>query len=253
MSEAAILEAVGVERHYDTGRRRLEVLRGVDLRVEAGEAVAITGMSGAGKSTFLHILGGLDRPDGGVVRFEGRDWRSMGERERVRVRAARVGFVFQAYHLLPEMSVEENVWLAGMNQPGAMWRGRALRKRAAELLEQVGLGARRGHRPNELSGGEQQRVALARALMNHPVLLLADEPTGNLDSPAAKALCGLLGELNRELGCTILVVSHDPMVAASTRKVHVLKDGRFADSFEPGGDAEAVAGRYLAAMREGGR
>ena len=229
MSESAILEAAGVERHYDTGRRRLEVLRGVDLRVQAGEAVAITGMSGAGKSTFLHILGGLDRPDAGTVRFEGRDWQSMGERERGRIRAARVGFVFQAYHLLPEMSVEENVWLAGMNQPGAMWRGRALRKRAAELLEQVGLGARRGHRPNELSGGEQQRVALARALMNRPVLLLADEPTGNLDSKTGEDVLACLFSLREREGLTLVMVTHNEDIAARCGRQVRMRDGRIEE------------------------
>jgi predicted ABC-type transport system involved in lysophospholipase L1 biosynthesis ATPase subunit len=229
MSDGPILAAEGVERRYATGRRVLEVLRGVDLDVREGEALAITGMSGAGKSTLLHILGGLDRPDAGRVAFAGRDWYAMGERERGRVRAKQVGFVFQAYHLLPEMSVLENVMLAGMNQPGAVWRGRALRARAVELLGQVGLEARMTHRPNELSGGEQQRVALARALVNHPILLLADEPTGNLDSKTGEDVLACLFDLRKREGLTLVMVTHNEDIAERCGRRIRMRDGRIED------------------------
>ena len=223
MSDGPILAAEGVERRYATGRRVLEVLRGVDLEVREGEALAITGMSGAGKSTLLHILGGLDRPDAGRVAFAERDWYAMGERERGRVRAKQVGFVFQAYHLLPEMSVLENVMLAGMNQPGAVWRGRALRMT---------------HRPNELSGGEQQRVALARALVNHPSMLLADEPTGNLDSKTGEDVLACLFDLRKREGLTLVMVTHNEDIAERCGRRIRMRDGRI-EGGEQGGEMDA--------------
>ena len=223
-----LLLAEGVSKSYVAGRRRLDILRGVDLSVAEGEALAITGMSGAGKSTLLHVLGGLDRPDAGRVLIAGRDLSLLSERERARLRARSVGFVFQAYHLLPEMSILENVLLAGLNVPWAWCRGAKLRERATDLLAQVGLSDRLTHRPNELSGGEQQRVAIARALMNHPRLLLADEPTGNLDSVTGDGvLACLFGLIERER-LTLVMVTHNEDVAARCTRRLWMRDGLVA-------------------------
>lgn len=225
-----ILEAEDVRRSFKMGSRVLDVLCGVSLSVAAGETVAITGMSGAGKSTLLHILGGLDRPTSGCVRFHGKNLYTMSERERSAVRARRAGFVFQAYHLLPELTVKENVLLPALGFHGAFLRGARLRARAMDLLRLVGLEARAGHRPNELSGGEQQRVALARALMNEPELLLADEPTGNLDSQTGEDVLRLLFDLVEHRRLTLLMVTHNEAVAARCSRNIVLRDGRMADA-----------------------
>ena len=232
MSEI-LLQAENLVRSFSMGNRRLDVLKGVSLAVGEGETVAITGKSGAGKSTLLHILGGLDRPTSGWVRFGGRDVFGVGDRERSAMRASRIGFVFQAYHLLPELTVRENVLLPALGLRGAFLRGGTLRARAMELLEMVGLAARAGHRPNELSGGEQQRVALARALMNEPRLLLADEPTGNLDSRTGDDVLRLLFGLVAGRGLTLLMVTHNDDVAARCSRTIVLRDGLV----EPEGDA----------------
>ena len=220
-----LLAAEGLKKSYVAGRRRLEILRGVDLTVAEGESLAITGMSGAGKSTLLHLLGGLDRPDAGRVLFAGTDLASMREGARARIRAREIGFVFQAYHLLPEMNILENVMLAGLNVPGAWLRGAKLRSRAEELLAQVGLTARMTHRPNELSGGEQQRVALARALMNHPRLLLADEPTGNLDSQTGADVLACLFALRQQERLTLVMVTHNEDVADRCDRRLWMRDG----------------------------
>lgn len=224
MSEV-LLQAENLVRSFAMGHRRLDVLRGVSIAVQAGETVAITGKSGAGKSTLLHILGGLDRPTSGRVLFDGRDVYAAGERERSAMRASRIGFVFQAYHLLPELTVRENVLLPALGLRGAFLRGGRVRARAMELLEMVGLSARAAHRPNELSGGEQQRVALARALMNEPRLLLADEPTGNLDSRTGDDVLRLLFGLVADRGLTLLMVTHNDDVAARCSRTIVLRDG----------------------------
>ncbi len=224
MSEV-LLQAENLVRSFAMGHRRLDVLRGVSIAVQAGETVAITGKSGAGKSTLLHILGGLDRPTSGRVLFDGRDVYAAGEHERSAMRASRIGFVFQAYHLLPELTVRENVLLPALGLRGAFLRGGRLRARAMELLEMVGLSARAAHRPNELSGGEQQRVALARALMNEPRLLLADEPTGNLDSRTGDDVLRLLFGLVADRGLTLLMVTHNDDVAARCSRTIVLRDG----------------------------
>ena len=224
MSEV-LLRAENLVRSFAMGHRRLDVLRGVSLAVRAGETVAITGKSGAGKSTLLHILGGLDRPTSGRVLFDGRDVYDSGERERSAMRASRIGFVFQAYHLLPELTVRENVLLPALGLRGAFLRGGRLRARAEELLDMVGLSARATHRPNELSGGEQQRVAIARALMNGPRLLLADEPTGNLDSHTGDDILRLLFGLAADRGLTLLMVTHNDDVAARCSRTIVLRDG----------------------------
>jgi ABC-type lipoprotein export system ATPase subunit len=227
MSEP-LLVAEGLVRSFAMGARRLEVLRGVSLSAAAGETVAITGMSGAGKSTLLHILGGLDRPTAGRVLIDGRDVYAASERERSAMRAGMVGFVFQAYHLLPELTVMENVLLPALGFHGAFLKGRRLRARAMELLDMVGLSARAAHRPNELSGGEQQRAALARALMNGPRLLLADEPTGNLDSRTGEGVLRLLFDLVGTRNLTLLMVTHNEDVAARCNRNIVLRDGLVA-------------------------
>jgi predicted ABC-type transport system involved in lysophospholipase L1 biosynthesis ATPase subunit len=220
-----LIEAIDIRRSFAVGARTLDVLRGVSLAIAEGESTAITGMSGAGKSTLLYILGGLDRPTSGQVRYRGRDLYAAGDRERSAIRAQKIGFVFQAYHLLPELTVLENVLLPGLSQPGAFLQGGKLRARAEELLARVGLAERAAHRPNELSGGEQQRVALARALMNGPELLLADEPTGNLDSKTGEDVLGYLFDLAAERRLTLVIVTHNEAVAARCRRHVVLRDG----------------------------
>ena len=222
---SSLVQAVAVRRSYAVETRTLDVLRGVDLSVAEGESLAITGMSGAGKSTLLHVLGGLDRPTSGQVLYRGRDLYALGDRERSAIRAQKIGFVFQAYHLLPELTVLENVLLPGLSATGAFLRGPRLRERAAELLGRVGLTERAAHRPNELSGGEQQRAALARALMNGPELLLADEPTGNLDSKTGADVLRYLFELAGEQNLTLVIVTHNEAVAARCRRHVVLRDG----------------------------
>jgi lipoprotein-releasing system ATP-binding protein len=210
---------------YLHGGRRLEVLHGVDLDIGEGELVALTGPSGAGKSTFLHLVGALDAPTAGRVRFEGRDLAGLGEGELARFRNESVGFVFQSHHLLPEFTALENAMMPGLVR--RLPRAEA-RRRAEESLARVGLSDRIGHRPGELSGGEQQRVALARALVLQPRLLLADEPTGNLDPQTAEGIHGLLRELNRELGVTGVVVTHNEVLAESLGRRVRLVAGRLA-------------------------
>ena len=222
---SSLVEALDVRRSFAMETRTLDVLRGVNLAVAEGESLAITGMSGAGKSTLLHVLGGLDRPTSGQVLYRGRDLYALGDRERSAIRAQKIGFVFQAYHLLPELTVLENVLLPGLSAAGAFLRGQRLRARAADLLARVGLTERAAHRPNELSGGEQQRAALARALMNGPELLLADEPTGNLDSKTGEDVLRYLFELATEQNLTLVIVTHNEAVAARCRRHVVLRDG----------------------------
>ena len=222
---SSLVEARDIRRAYAMGSRTLEVLRGVSLSIDEGGSTAITGMSGAGKSTLLYILGGLDRPTSGRVLYRGRDLYAAGDRERSAIRAQKIGFVFQAYHLLPELTVLENVLLPGLSQAGAFLRGGKLRARAEELLGRVGLAERALHRPNELSGGEQQRVVLARALMNGPELLLADEPTGNLDSQTGEDVLRYLFELAAERSLTLVIVTHNEAVAARCRRHVALRDG----------------------------
>jgi ABC-type lipoprotein export system ATPase subunit len=208
---------------YTLGTRRIEVLRGVNLSVDHGEFVALRGASGAGKSTLLHLLGGLDAPDSGSVMFGGQDVAKAGAAGLARLRNQKVGFVFQAYHLLPELDALENVCL-----PARLARlpGGTVESRARELLERVGLGDRLEHKPFELSGGEQQRVAIARALINTPELLLADEPTGNLDSQTGEGIIQLLSTLQKERQTTMVIATHDARVAAGAPRVLQLVDGR---------------------------
>ena len=220
-----LLEAKGVHKSYMMGRSPLHVLRGAELEVKAGEFVAIMGASGSGKSTLLHVLGAVDTLDRGSVKFDGRDVSTQTSRWRETYRNRSVGFVFQFYHLLPELNVFENVLLPCMVGSSILqWisGGSAARREAREIMDQVGLSHRAGHRPNELSGGERQRAAIARALVNRPKLLLADEPTGNLDAATGREILAVLEQLNQE-GQTVIMVTHDPDVAARAgRRVHLV-------------------------------
>ena len=220
-----LLVAHGVSKTYQIGKRALEVLKGVNVVVEPGDFLALRGASGAGKSTLLHLLGGLDSPTAGEIWFEGRNLATLSEAQLAQFRNAKVGFVFQAYHLLPELDAVENVCL-----PARMAREPAgiVARRARELLGRVGLGDRTDHRPFELSGGEQQRVAIARALIRNPALLLADEPTGNLDSHTGQGIIDLLCELRAEGNTTLIIATHDTKVAARAPRVIELVDGQVA-------------------------
>ena len=218
-----LLSARGLTKSYVMVKRTLEVLRGVDFSVERGDFLALRGASGAGKSTLLHLIGGLDTPNAGEIFFGGQNLAKFSESELTNFRCRRVGFVFQAYHLLPELTALENVCL-----PARIARTSAAvaEKRGRELLERVGLGERVEHKPLELSGGEQQRVAIARALINEPELLLADEPTGNLDSHTGGEIIELLKSLRGERQSTLVIATHDENVAASAPRVIHLVDGQ---------------------------
>lgn len=219
-----MLEATNLHKTYVLPHKRVEVLKGAEIRVAKGERVAIVGRSGAGKSTLLHVLGGLDRPEAGEVFVEGSPLYAVSQRARTAVRAAKIGFVFQSYHLLPEMDVTENVMLPAMT--GVMRLTRAqVRGRALALLEQVGLADRASHMPLELSGGEQQRVALARALIHEPALILADEPTGNLDRLTGAQIMELLFGLSCTRELAVVMVTHAPETAALCDRVMELQDG----------------------------
>ncbi len=217
------LQLERVTRRYRLGADNyVDALRGVDLSVEAGDMVAIMGPSGSGKSTLMHVAGGLDTPDAGGVWLEGTRIDTLSDRRLTALRSRRIGFVFQGFNLLPALTALENAALAG--QYGGMSRRQASR-RATELLGLLGLGERARHRPSELSGGEQQRVAIARALMNDPCLLMADEPTGNLDSATSAEIMAELERLNREHGMTLMLVTHDPGVATLCRRRVEMRDG----------------------------
>jgi lipoprotein-releasing system ATP-binding protein len=218
----AVLEARNVSRGFQQGNTRLDVLRDLQLRVAPAERLAIIGVSGSGKTTLLQILGGLDRPESGQVLIDDRDIHQLNERERGALRNRTMGFVYQFHHLLPEFSALENVAMPLLvGRHGA----REARERAAAMLTRVGLAARFDHRPHQLSGGERQRAAVARALVTSPRLVLADEPTGNLDGRNAEQVFALLLELNRELGTSLVVVTHDARLAARMDRVLELSDG----------------------------
>lgn len=217
-----IIEARDVTRVHALRGHDVEALRGVSLEVRSGEHVAVTGPSGSGKSTLLTLLGGLERPTTGEVRVQGRSLAALDDRQLTRLRLEHVGFVFQRFHLLPVLSARENVELpmAEMRVPSA-----ERRQRAEELLAYVGLSARSGHRPTELSGGEMQRVAIARALANRPAILLADEPTGELDAATGRSILDLFQQLNDD-GVTMVVVTHDERLAERAQRVVRMLDGR---------------------------
>lgn len=224
-----MLEGRGLTKTYKVGGHDLEVLRGVDIRVDEGEILAILGKSGCGKSTLLHVLGWLDQADAGQILFEGRDRSTLGAAERAHLRNEVMGFVFQFYHLLPELSALENVLMPAMikHSPLAWFKARGPeRERARELLEIVGLTSRASHKPRQLSGGERQRVAIARALQNNPRFLFCDEPTGNLDGQTAEDVRNLLWGLNEQHGQTMVIVTHDAKLAAEAHRVVHLHEGR---------------------------
>jgi putative ABC transport system ATP-binding protein len=230
----AVIDAV---RSYELDGVSVPALRGVSLAIEPGDYVAITGPSGSGKSTLMHLLGGLDRPTSGRLLLGGRDVAALSAAELARLRNQVIGFVFQSFHLLTRTSARDNVALP------LIYRGMRRaerRRRAVEILTRVGLSHRLHHRPNQLSGGEQQRVAIARALVTGPSVLLADEPTGNLDSRSGEAVLALLEELNVERGVALAVVTHDTAIAARARRQVAMRDGLIvSDSAQPPGAAVA--------------
>jgi putative ABC transport system ATP-binding protein len=241
-AEVAPLIVEGVTKRFRRGGEAVEALRGVSLRVERGEFVAVMGASGSGKSTLLHVVAGLTRPDEGRVLVEGRDLAAMSDGRLTRHRRDRIGLVFQAFNLIPSLTAEENALLPMM----AAGRSAEAAGRLDALLDRLGIAARRRHRPDALSGGEQQRVAIARALVSEPAILLADEPTGSLDSANGQKLCGLLRGLCDDDGRTIVVVTHEPAVAAWAGRVVILKDGRNLAELAAGEfrDAHSLAARY---------
>jgi putative ABC transport system ATP-binding protein len=232
----AALQTRDLTRVYGKGETAVRALDGVTLEVRRGEMVAIMGPSGSGKSTLLHLLGALDTPTSGEIQVGGQRYDGLGDAELTRLRRERIGFVFQFFNLLPALTAEENVVLPALI---AGRRDDAVRARARELLARVGLADRAHHLPAELSGGEQQRVSIARALLTEPELVLADEPTGNLDTRSSLQILRLLRELNESEGQTLVLVSHDPSAAATAGRVVFLRDGRVAGEVQ-GGSTERV-------------
>jgi ABC-type lipoprotein export system ATPase subunit len=226
-NEAAtsVLHARGVRKEYGTGEGLVRAVDGVHLDVRAGETVAVMGPSGCGKSTLLHLLGGLDRPSGGEISLNGRRIDALGERALARMRRTDIGFVFQAFHLMEELTALENVELSALM---AGQSARTARRRAVELLEHVGLADRAGFLPSALSGGQRQRVAVARALTNEPLVVLADEPTGSLDSAATMDVLQLFDNLH-QAGQTLVIVTHDARIAATADRLITMRDGAFVD------------------------
>lgn len=228
--ETILLSATGLKKSYTLGKRTLEVLRGVDVEISRGDFVALRGASGTGKSTLLHLIGGLDTPNAGEITFRSEKLSRFSESKLTEFRNRSVGFVFQAYHLLPELTALENVCLTARI---ARLPADVAAKRGLDLLRRVGLADRADHKPTELSGGEQQRVAIARALINEPELLLADEPTGNLDSKTGLEIIELLKTIRTEKNMTLVIATHDEKVAAHADRVIQLVDGLVAALAQP--------------------
>jgi putative ABC transport system ATP-binding protein len=236
-----------VHKSYRLGDRAVHALRGVDLEIDGPGFHGIMGASGSGKSTLLHLLGALDKPDSGELLIGGKSLGAMSERELTKFRQRQIGIVFQQFNLIPTLTARENVELPGLlgGDPPAR-----LRERSAELLAALGVVDRADHRPDALSGGEQQRVAIARALLFSPGLLLADEPTGNLDSASSEMLWQLLGDIAAERETTVVMVTHEPAAAVHCQKVYVLRDGKVEGEIETEGlDASGVATRYQQLVR----
>jgi putative ABC transport system ATP-binding protein len=239
--DGCVLRARGLQKHYGRGEALVRAVDGVDLDVAHGETVAVMGPSGCGKSTLLHLLGGLDRPSGGEVTLAGRRIDQLSERALARMRRTDVGFVFQAFHLMEELTAVENVELpalVGGRSP------RAARRRATELLERVGLADRAGFLPSALSGGQRQRVAIARALISDPLVVFADEPTGNLDSAATVDVLRLFDSLH-EAGQTLVIVTHDERIAATADRLISMRDGAFVDETRLSGGTSGRLGALV--------
>lgn len=220
-----LLEAANIHKIYKQGETDLPILKGIDFSILEGDVISIVGPSGAGKSTLLHILGGLDAPTNGVVKLDNEDIYSLSDARRAKIRNAKLGFIFQFYHLLPEFTVLENVMMPILigDKKADLKTSEII---AVDLLTKVGLDKRVSHRPYQLSGGEQQRVAIARALINNPKVILCDEPTGNLDSETGKGIIDLLIRLNQKNGQTLVIVTHDESIAKLSKKVIFMKDGK---------------------------
>ncbi len=243
---SGLVEINALHKTYHTGDVAFEALKGVSLDISAGDFVAIMGPSGSGKSTLLHLVGGLDQPTAGSVRVDGHALHTMNETNLAKFRRAHIGFVFQFFNLVDNLTIQANVEL-----PALLARRkdrRAIRARSVELLASLGIADQAPKYPWELSGGQQQRVAIARALINHPTLLLADEPTGNLDSASGQEVLAILGQFNRQ-GQTTLIVTHDAVAAAEARRVLFLHDGRIVGNV-PGGDARRIAQQLAGSEKE---
>ncbi len=244
-----VVSATDLRKELKVGEVTVQALKSVTLNVARGEFLGIVGPSGSGKSTLLGLIGGLDTPTGGTIAIDGVDITRMGERELTRIRNEKIGFVFQSFNLIPTLTAQENVAL-----PVQFSRSRRFNasKRAAELLDMLGLGDRLHHRPTQLSGGQQQRVAIARALANDPPLLLADEPTGNLDTASGDVVLNALRELQRRLNTTIIIVTHDMEVASQVDRLITLVDGHIAADADPRSTAAIEAVKLLKGKRETG-
>jgi putative ABC transport system ATP-binding protein len=226
-SSDPIISIRGLRKVYRVGRVDVEALRGIDLDVPRGQFLSVIGPSGSGKSTLFHIVGGLTPPTSGSVRIADQDLATLSDSGRTRLRRRTVGFVFQKFNLLPNLTARDNIEVARYLGGGPHVNGhRARDPQFQEVLELLGIAKRLDHRPNELSGGEQQRVAVARAIVNHPAILLADEPTGNLDSASSSAVLDILRDLNRRLGQTVLMITHNPEAAAYADRIVPMRDGR---------------------------
>lgn len=219
-----MIKAIDIHKTYRQADNVLHVLKGVSLEIQEGDVIGIVGPSGAGKSTLLHILGGLDKPSQGTVEFFGQNLYAMSDEQCAKVRNEQIGFVFQAYHLLPELTALENVILPSLVKNNSR-KTSAIELEGVKLLDQVGLAARATHRPSQLSGGEQQRVAIARALMNHPKVVFCDEPTGNLDSASGDKVMDILLGLNAKTGQTVAIITHDESIARRVKRICHIRDG----------------------------
>jgi putative ABC transport system ATP-binding protein len=237
MSPQTIIETIDLTKIFGMGETSVLALNGVSLKIRQGEFVAIMGPSGSGKSTLMHILGCLSRPTSGHYILDGEDVSTLDNKQLAMIRNQKIGFVFQAYNLLPRTTALQNVILPFMYDRRDHKVTEESEKKALEMLEKVGLGDRTNHQPQELSGGQQQRVAIARALINNPVMIIADEPTGNLDSRAGEDIMNLLHEIHGQ-GATIIVVTHDPQIASHTQRTLVLLDGQIEKVTENGNSAQ---------------